>query len=108
MLEFLETSSFTRRITELLTDLEYAALQEKLLITPEAGSLIPGTAGLRKLRWVDPSRGKGKRGGVRVIYYWYDPRQVIYMLTVYSKEERDDLTARDKRILRQLVYEEFQ
>jgi mRNA-degrading endonuclease RelE of RelBE toxin-antitoxin system len=106
-LEFLETSVFTRQITQLLSDSEYSALQGALVVSPEAGDLIPGTGGLRKLRWLEPKRGKGKRGGVRVIYYWYEPHAVVYLLLAYSKGERDDLSAREKRILKQLVSEEF-
>ncbi|HEX9160416.1 MAG TPA: hypothetical protein VF980_01815 [Thermoanaerobaculia bacterium] len=107
MLEFLETAVFTRRIADLLTDSEYAALQGALIVSPDAGDVIPGTGGLRKMRWQESRRGKGKRGGVRVIYYWYASGRVIYMLVAYSKDERDDLTASDKRILKRLVVEEF-
>jgi len=107
MLQFLETSMFTRQIAGLLSDSEYAALQGALIVDPEAGDRIPGTGGLRKIRWLEPKRGKGKRGGVRVIYYWFEPRSVIYLLVAYSKGERDDLTSREKRVLRQLVSEEF-
>ena len=89
-LEFLETSVFTRQIIQLLSDSEYSGLQGALVVSPEAGDLIPGTGGLRKLRWLEPKRGKGKRDGVRIIYYWYEPRAVVYLLLAYSKEERDD------------------
>jgi mRNA-degrading endonuclease RelE of RelBE toxin-antitoxin system len=107
MLEFFETSIFTRRIIELLSDFEYAALQGALIVNPEAGDLIPGTGGLRKIRWQQSQRGKGKRGGVRVIYYAYRSEKVIYMLFAYSKGEKDDLSASEKRMLKQLVEEEF-
>ena len=73
MLEFRETSVFTRDIAVLLSDDEYAELQGALIVDPEAGDIIKETAGLRKLRWSQPRRGKGKRGGIRVIYYWYAP-----------------------------------
>ena len=108
MLEFFETPVFTRRIRELMSDSEYAALQGTLIVNPDAGDLIPGTGGLRKIRWQESQRGKGKRGGVRVIYYWYDAESVIYMLLAYSKSERDDLSASEKRILKRLVSEEFE
>ena len=65
------------------------------------------TGGPRKLRWAESARGKGKRGGVRVIYYWYAPQELIYLLLLYSKGERDDLTASEKKALRQLVTREF-
>lgn len=108
MLEFLETAVFTRRITALLNDSEYAALQGVLSVNPEAGDLIPGTGGLRKIRWQESQRGKGKRGGVRVIYYTYRTESVIYMLIAYSKGEKDDLSASEKRVLRRFVEEEFE
>ena len=107
MLEFFETPVFTRQITSLLEDREYAALQGALVVDPQVGDLIPGSGGLRKIRWNEARRGKGKRGGERVIYYWYGAGEVIYMLLAYSKGERDDLSASQKRILRQLVAEEF-
>lgn len=107
MLEFRETAMFTRAVTSLLADDEYAELQGTLVVDPEAGDLIPGMRGLRKLRWRQRSRGKGKRGGVRVIYYWYERGSLIYMLLAYSKGAQDDLTATEKRVLKQLVTEEF-
>ena len=107
MLEFFETPVFTRRITSLLSDDEYAELQGVLGVDPCAGDLIPGTGGLRKVRWGQERRGKGKRGGIRVIYYWYSEEGVIFMLLAYSKDEADDLSAGEKRLLKQLVKEEF-
>ena len=107
MLEFRETDMFTRAITTLLSDLEYSKLQHELVADPEAGDLVPGTGGLRKLRWGQARRGKGKRGGIRVIYYWYARGSLIYMLLAYSKGQQDDLTSREKRLLKQLVAEEF-
>jgi hypothetical protein len=107
MLEFFETTVFSRQITSLLEDREYAALQGALVVDPEAGNLIPGSGGLRKIRWNEKRRRKGKRGGVRVIYYWYGAGEVIYMLLAYSKGERDDLSPSQKRKLKQLVAEEF-
>ena len=178
MLEFRETSLFTRRITEFLSDDEYRSLQSVLVMcdatalhmrclpryqclwsggrfghrpvarsdvrvhspracsaeyrahgdhaksrwpkrpplqrlssnacgVPELGSVIPGTAGLRKVRWSQSRRQKGKRGGIRIIYYWYASSSLIYLLLAYSKDELDDLTASQKRVLVQLVAEEF-
>ena len=107
MLEFRETTIFTREITSLLEDDEYARLQGVLVLQPEMGDVIPGTSGLRKMRWSQPGRGKGKRGGIRVIYYWYTEGSLIYMLLAYSKGERDDLSASQKRALAQLLTEEF-
>lgn len=72
---------------------------------PDAGAVIPGTGGLRKIRW--QGSGRGKRGGVRVIYYWATADDVILMLVAYPKSERDDLTADQKTVLAALVKEEF-
>ena len=107
MLEFRETEFFTRQITGLLTDDEYAQLQGSLVVDPEAGDLIKETGGLRKVRWSHQRRGKGKRGGVRVIYYWFATGAIIYMLFAYSKDERDDLSAAQKKLLVRLVQGEF-
>jgi hypothetical protein len=107
VLEFRETHLFTRQITSLLGDDEYARLQGVLVVTPEAGDLIPGTAGLRKLRWSERRRGKGKRGGIRVVYYFVAGDALVYMLLAYSKGERDDLTAVQKRAMMRLISEEF-
>lgn len=107
MLEFRETHAFTRQITTLLSDHEYAELQGVLVVQPEIGDRIQGTSGLRKLRWSQGKRGKGKRGGIRVIYYWYVAGSLMYMLLAYSKDERDDLSAEQKRLLARLVSEEF-
>lgn len=106
MLEFRETAFFTRAIVEALSDDEYAELQGALVVNPEAGDLIRETGGLRKLRWSQQRRGKGKRAGIRVIYYWYAAGSVGYMLLAYSKDERDDLSSAQKRLLVNLVKEE--
>jgi len=74
---------------------------------PDLGNVIPSTGGLRKVRWSHAGRGKGKRGGTRVIYYWHQPGEAVYLLVAYSKDQRDDLSARQKKVLRQLVEEEF-
>lgn len=107
MLAFRETPLFTRRIVEILDDTEYAELQAALVVRPELGRLIPDTGGLRKVRWAESQRGKGKRGGVRIIYYWHREGALIYMLLAYSKGERDDLSPHEKRQLRKLIAEEF-
>lgn len=102
---FLETSAFNRQIRELLPDEEYRLLQLALLRRPELGDVIPGTGGIRKVRWTAP--GRGKRGGARIIYYWHAGGERIYMLLAYPKSERDTLTADQVKILRRLVKEEF-
>jgi mRNA-degrading endonuclease RelE of RelBE toxin-antitoxin system len=88
---FIETSIFTKLITKYLADDEYLGLQNFLLKYPEAGQLIRGTGGVRKLRWAVP--GKGKRGGLRVIYYWQVRQDEIWLLTVYGKSERETIPA---------------
>ncbi|MFC1559249.1 type II toxin-antitoxin system RelE/ParE family toxin [Gemmatimonadota bacterium] len=104
-MRFIETSSFTRAVTDLLTDEEYRSLQTALLLRPEQGALIKSGGGLRKLRW--KQRGRGKRGGVRVIYYWYVEGGLLYMVYAYAKADQGDLTPPQIRKLAQLVREEF-
>lgn len=99
---FIETSIFTKEIKRLLPDDEYRALQGALMLRPDAGDLIRGSGGLRKIRWNLP--GQGKRGGLRVIYYWETPA-VIYMLLPYGKTEQADLTPDQLKILSTLVKE---
>jgi mRNA-degrading endonuclease RelE of RelBE toxin-antitoxin system len=102
-MRFVETLVFTRGIQELLPDEVYRSLQLALLFRPEAGAIIPGSGGLRKIRWSLP--GKGKRGGVRVIYYWHRSEEVIYMLLIYQKARQEDLTQEQLRVLRKFVKE---
>jgi mRNA-degrading endonuclease RelE of RelBE toxin-antitoxin system len=104
---FRETTLFTKQVVEKLTDSDYRELQAALMLRPELGDLIPETGGLRKVRWADASRGKGKRGGLRVIYYWYAPLTLIYLLIMYTKSDRDDLSPEEKKTLRKLVSGEF-
>jgi hypothetical protein len=89
-LVFVETSLFTRRIAQLGLEDALRGLQLELLENATAGDLDPGTAGLRKVRMADPTRGKGKRGGARVHYLWLPHRDVIYLLFAYSKNRRRD------------------
>ena len=101
----IETSVFTRQVQALLTYEEYRQLQIFLLTRPDMGATIPGSGGLRKLRWV--IQGKGKRGGTRVIYYWATAHDRILMLYIYPKSERDDLTPAQLSMLRRIVEEEY-
>jgi mRNA-degrading endonuclease RelE of RelBE toxin-antitoxin system len=103
---FVETPVFTKRVLGLLADDEYRELQLFLNRSPEAGDVIPGSHGLRKVRWA--MSGKGKRGGVRIIYFWVRPREIILMLFVFKKNERSDLTAKQIRILKDIVMKELQ
>jgi mRNA-degrading endonuclease RelE of RelBE toxin-antitoxin system len=100
-----ETPVFTRRVLEALTEDEYRELQQFIATYPEAGDIIPGSHGLRKLRWT--ISGKGKRGGTRIIYYWLKPRDTILMLFVFKKNERSDLTKDQLKILKAIVAKEL-
>ena len=104
-MHFVETAIFTASVRRLLTEEQYRALQLALLLRPEQGALIPGGAGLRKLRW--GAEGRGKRGGVRTIYHWAVEEHVCYMLYVYAKNEQGDLTPAQVKTLARLVREEF-
>jgi hypothetical protein len=100
-----ETRGFTARIVGLLSNEDYRLLQLDLVRAPEAGRVIPGTGGLRKLRW--GASGRGKRGGARIIYFWHPKSQSVLMLFAYPKNERSDLTPAQKRALRKVVETEY-
>ena len=100
---FIETSIFTSEVQTLLADDSYRKLQQAILVRPEAGNLIPGSGGLRKLRWNLPQAGK--RGSLRIIYYWDIPSETIYMLLAYKKSKQEDLTQDQLRILSRLIKE---
>ena len=102
-MEFFETPIFTKLISKLITDEEYHLLQLQLAIRPESGDVIKGSGGIRKLRWA--GSGRGKRGGIRVIYFFYDHDDQIYMLYAYPKNERDDLSKDQLKLLKKLVEE---
>lgn len=87
---FIETPVFTRLVTTTLTDEEYGAFQEWLAGRPDVGAAIRGGGGIRKVRWA--SAGRGKRGGIRVIYLWRVNEAQILLLTLYAKKERTDLS----------------
>ena len=97
----IETSVFTRRIKELLSDDEYKELQEALVNRPDRGAIIQGSSGLRKVRW--KLEGRGKSGGIRVIYYWVTAEEHIYMLLAYPKSERDTLTPEQLKALKTII-----
>ena len=91
MISFVETKLFTRLVQEYLSDDEYSALQQALLVDPEAGAIVPGSGGVRKLRW--GIAGRGKRGGIRVIYFLRTRQGQIWMLTLYPKNVMGNIAA---------------
>lgn len=98
---FIETSTFTKSVLQLLDDERYSALQLHLAKHPDAGDIIRGSGGIRKVRWA--GSGRGKRGGLRVIYYWWVAKDRISMLLVYPKNERDDLSVEQVKLLRRAL-----
>ena len=102
----IETPIFTRRIQAILSDEEYRLLQIQLINKPDSGKVIRGSSGLRKLRW--SGGGHGKRGGLRIIYYWFVSRDILLLLFAYPKSERDELTPEQLRKLKKVVEGEYQ
>jgi len=100
---FVELPPFERLRASYLDDAAYRALQEELMHNPHAGDVIEGTGGLRKLRQPDPRRGKGKRGGLRVIYDWWLGGDQFWLFTVYDKDQADDLTADQRKAVKRLL-----
>jgi mRNA-degrading endonuclease RelE of RelBE toxin-antitoxin system len=100
-----ETPTFTRLVTATLGEEEYRALQLELARNPKAGAVIPGSGGLRKIRWA--GGGRGKRSGFRVIYYWLGAEQTVLMLYLFAKNEADDLTKDQLKVLARIVKEEY-
>ena len=104
MLEFIQSPVFARRLDNLArehADDVLMNIENDLLQDPERGALIPGTGGIRKSRAADPSRGKGKRGGFRYMYYYLERDGQIFLLMIFSKDEQDNLTAAQKKWLRE-------
>ncbi len=104
-MEFIETPIFTRQALELFSDAEYRELQLSLAEHPDQGDTIKGSGGLRKVRVA--AKGKGKSGGVRVIYYWITARGQVYLLLAYSKNRKDNLSAEELALLRALAEKEL-
>jgi hypothetical protein len=104
---FVELPAFERHRTEYFDDEAFGEFQQLLMLHPEAGDLIPGTGGLRKVRFADRRRGKGKRGGLRVIYYWWDNGSEFWLFTVYDKDEVSDLTAVQRKALKEMIKKEL-
>ena len=102
-MEFIETPTFTRLLLDLLSDDEYRGIQNILVENPERGDVLTGGGGIRKLRY--SLSGRGKSGGVRVIYYWMREDEQVYMLLIYPKSKKDTLTDRETALLREFVKE---
>ena len=102
-MEFIETPTFTRAITSILVDDDYAHMQIALVQNPSLGDVIRGGGGIRKLRYA--VSGRGKRSGIRVIYYWLKDEHQIYMLLAYAKSVKDTLSSQELAVLNQLVKE---
>ena len=101
VLEFIETPFFTKAVLHYLTDDEYTGLQGHMIANPEAGAVVPGSGGVRKLRW--RTGGRGKRGGLRVIYYLRRKQGQIWMLTVYGKSARENIPAHLLRKMKEAI-----
>lgn len=104
---FLETTSFTATVGSYLTDDEYRRLQNELLANPNTGDVMPRTGGFRKMRWADARRGKGRRGGLRVIYYWLLGDGQFWMFAIYDKDELENLTAEQEKALHSAITKEL-
>jgi len=105
MATFIELAPFTRQLDDCLTDEEYGEFQMFLAANPEAGDIIRGTGGCRKVRWAGAGKGKGKRGGVRVIYLLRTKAGQILLIAIYKKVSKENLTDKERTAIRKLVEE---
>jgi len=105
---FVELPAFIRYRADYLDDEGFRALQVAMMKNPEAGDVIEGTGGLRKLRHGDPRRGKGKRGGLRVIYYWWNGGSQFWLFTLYDNDEMADLSPVEKKALKSMLKAELE
>ena len=104
---FVELPAFERSRDSYLDDGGFSRLQEALMANPEAGEVIPGTGGLRKVRFSDARRSKGKRGGLRVIYYYWTGGAEFWLFTLYDKDEMADLTPKQREALKERIKDEL-
>jgi mRNA-degrading endonuclease RelE of RelBE toxin-antitoxin system len=102
-MEFFEAPTFSQYLPEYLNEDAYREFQNFIFSQPEAGDMIQGTGGFRKVRWTDPRRGKGKRGGLRIIYYYFNEDEQIWFLTIYDKNQADDLSPQQRKALKGLI-----
>jgi hypothetical protein len=106
-MEFIEASAFTRNLPRYLNDDEYRELQSHLAANPQTGDLMPGTGGFRKMRWADARRSKGRRGGLRIIYYHFLSEDQVWLMALYDKNEASDLTSTQKKAMKAAIEHEL-
>ena len=106
-MEFIEAPAFSKYLSDYLNDDEYRGLQAELAGNPETGDTMPGTGGFRKMRWADVRRGKGRRGGLRIVYYHFRSDHQIWLMTLYDKDEASDLTVKEKKALKAAIESEL-
>ena len=104
---FIELPAFERNRNDYFDEESFADLLDALMANPSAGDVIEGTGGLRKLRFADLRRGKGKRGGLRIIYYFWTGGPEFWLFTVFDKNEMSDLTPRQREVLRESLKREL-
>jgi len=104
---FVELPVFERYRAGYLDDKAFAEMQQALMKTPDVGEVIQGTGGLRKMRFADPRRGKGKRGGLRIIYYWWAPGLQFWLYTLYDKDEMADLSPSQRKAMKAMLKAEL-
>lgn len=102
-MKIITTRTYERAIRRLLSEHSRRDMEVAIAADPDGAPVVPGTGGIRKFRWTVP--GRGKRGGVRTIYFYHTGKEVIYILTAYAKSAREDLTMADKKVLAKLVAE---
>jgi hypothetical protein len=105
---FIELPAFERHRSSYVNDEGFQQLQVELLEDPCRGDVIAGTGGLRKMRFSDARRGKGKRGGLRIIYFWFQRQEEIWLFAIYDKDEMDDLSAAQKKTLKHALERELE
>jgi mRNA-degrading endonuclease RelE of RelBE toxin-antitoxin system len=106
-MEFIESPAFGRQISQYLHDEGYRALQNELARNPQQGDLMTGTGGFRKVRWADSGRGKGRRGGLRIIYYYFVRDSQIWLMTLFDTNEAADLSPKEKKALKAAIEAEL-
>lgn len=105
---FVELPAFERHRARYLDDGAFGNLQQTLMQDPEAADVVKGTGGLRKMRFGDARRGKGKRGGLRIVYYWWAPGVQFWLFTLYDKDEMSDLTQKQRKAFKELLKAELE